>query len=153
MVDQKQLKRTSLYSNALMVLTTIHHIYGAIIYSTPWRLHVILLSVPVLLITIILEYFLKRYDNKFLVWLYSFVILLPSISLIGFFEGVYNHGIKDIMFYSGFYGETMLQMFPPPTYEMPNDFIFEFTGVLQGVLSGLLSVSFYKLMKMYFRKA
>jgi hypothetical protein len=28
----------------------------------------------------------------------------------------------------------MLVLFPPPKYEMPNDFFFEFTGVLQAVL-------------------
>lgn len=147
MIDLKQLKRTGLYSNALMALTTIHHIYGAVIYSTPWRLHVIFLSAPVLVVTMILEYLLKKYDNRFLFWLYSFVILVPSISLIGLFEGIYNHILKDIMFYSGFSEETMVAMFPPPAYEMPNDFLFEFTGVLQGIVCSLLIVVFYKFIR------
>jgi hypothetical protein len=147
MIDLKQLKRTGLYSNALMVLTTIHHIYGAVIYSTPWMLHVIFLSAPVLVVTIILEYLLKKYDNRFLFWLYSFVILVPSISFIGLFEGIYNHILKDIMFYSGFSEETMLAMFPPPAYEMPNDFLFEFTGVLQGIVCSVLMVVFYKFIR------
>ncbi|MBT1699252.1 hypothetical protein KK083_20310 [Fulvivirgaceae bacterium PWU4] len=147
MIDLKQLKRTSLCSNALMVLTSIHHIYGAVIYSTPWRLHVIFLSAPVLVATIILEYLLKKNDNKVLFWLYAFIVLIPSLSLIGLFEGIYNHILKDIMFYAGFSEETMLSMFPPPTYEMPNDFLFEFTGVLQGVACVLLTVTFFKLIR------
>lgn len=147
MIDLKQLKRTSLCSNALMALTTIHHIYGAVIYSTPWRLHVIFLSMPVLLVTVILEYLLKKHNSRFLFWLYSFIILVPSISFIGLFEGIYNHILKDIMFYSGFSEETMRSMFPPPAYEMPNDFLFEFTGVLQGIVCYVLMVVFYKLIR------
>lgn len=147
MIDLKQLKRTSLCSNALMALTSIHHIYGAMIYSTPWRLHVIFLSAPVLVVTILLEYLLKKYDNKVLFWLYACIVLVPSISLIGLFEGIYNHILKDIMFYSGFSEETMMAMFPPPAYEMPNDFLFEFTGVLQGVVCMLLTVTFFKLIR------
>lgn len=153
MIDLKQLKRTSLCSNALMVLTSIHHVYGAVIYSTPWRMHVIFLSAPVLVVTMILEYLLKRSDNRFLFWLYSFVILVPSLGFIGLFEGIYNHILKDIMFYSGFSEETMLSMFPPPMYEMPNDFLFEFTGVLQGVVCALLTVAFFKLIRGWLKQA
>jgi hypothetical protein len=42
--------------------------------------------------------------------------------------------LKNVFFFSGV-DETLLnQMFPPPKYVMPNDFIFEFTGVMQAAI-------------------
>jgi hypothetical protein len=66
---------------------------------------------------------------------------VPSFALIGMFEGVYNHLLKDVLFFSGIEMETLLALFPPPTYEMPNNFFFEFTGVLQAVL--VIPIGFY----------
>lgn len=33
-------RRTVLGSIAVLLLTTVHHVYGAYIYDTPWRNHV-----------------------------------------------------------------------------------------------------------------
>ena len=54
------------------------------------------------------------------------------------FEGVYNHAIKLLLFFGGAAPETMHRLFPPPTYEMPSDVLFEVTGVLQFV-AGLIA--------------
>src|SRR5690554_1200741 len=96
MVNQFQNKQSkvSFLSNILMLLTSVHHIYGAVVYHTPARLHILFLSLPVLIATIILT---KRqnaiasgkHDTIFIV--YALVILIGSILLIGFYEGIYNH--------------------------------------------------------------
>jgi hypothetical protein len=49
------------------------------------------------------------------------------------FEGGFNHAIKLLLFFGGAAPETMQRLFPPPTYEMPSDVLFEVTGVLQFV--------------------
>ena len=67
--------------------------------------------------------------------IFMFVTLVPSIGMIGVFEGLYNHILKNAFFFAGASGNTLQLMFPPPTYEMPNDFLFEFTGVLQGFIA------------------
>lgn len=36
--------------------------------------------------------------------------------------------------------ETAVGIFPPPTYEMPSDFVFELTGVAQLPLSVLAAI-------------
>ncbi|MGO4838810.1 hypothetical protein AB4144_41840, partial [Rhizobiaceae sp. 2RAB30] len=32
---------------ATLVVTSVHHAYGAVIYGTPWRLHILHIAVPV----------------------------------------------------------------------------------------------------------
>ncbi len=51
--------------------------------------------------------------------------------MIGFFEGGYNHLVKNILFFGGAHQATLHQLFPGPEYEMPNDLWFEVTGILQ----------------------
>ena len=137
-----------------MVLTSIHHIYGAAIYHTPWRLHVLMVSVPVIILTLTLHYVLiHKPFNKPAFVIYGVVVFIPSICMIGLFEGFYNHFVKDLMFYTGFSRETLTAMFPPPEYEMPNDFVFEFTGILQAVICVWLIVCFARLVREHLKRA
>ena len=46
--------------------------------------------------------------------------LIPVLG-IGTYEGGYNHGLKDALYFSGATAELMNRLFPAPTYEMPND--------------------------------
>jgi hypothetical protein len=153
MINKHELKRTSLYSNGLMLLTTLHHIYGAVLYSTPWRLHVLLISMPAIILTTMLSKFLVKYENnRYVFGCYWLLVLIPSIGLIGLFEGMYNHLLKNLMFFSGTSKEVLIKMFPPPTYELPNNFFFEFTGVLQAVVVVFLIISFVRLTRTFCRK-
>ncbi len=68
------------------------------------------------------------------------IIIIPIIG-IGLFEGGYNHLIKNALNFSGASMTLMHRLFPPPTYEMPNDVFFEVTGVLQ--LVAVLPVIYY----------
>ena len=61
------------------------------------------------------------------------------MGLVGVFEGGYKHAIKLLLFFGGAAPETLHRLFPPPTYEMPSDVLFEVTGVLQ-FLAGLMAV-------------
>lgn len=46
----------------------------------------------------------------------------------------YNHALKNVFFFSGVRETLLNQLFPSPKYVMPNDFIFEFTGVMQAAI-------------------
>jgi hypothetical protein len=144
----KQLK-LSFLSNLLMVLTSVHHIYGAVIYLTPARLHILYMSIPVIITTLLLNRQLKRSDNRQTIAgkAQGIIVLVFSILLIGMYEGLYNHLIKNIFFFSGMPPEVMNNFFPDSIYEMPNDFFFELTGIGQGILGILLLNSFIKLTK------
>ena len=140
--------KVSLYSNVLMILTSIHHAYGAIVYHTEWRFHVLLLSVPVIIVTLFLNRLLNKRGytyNNYLFWIYWIIILLASIVAIGVFEGVYNHILKNIIYFGGFPKNWMDKLFPSGVYEMPDNLFFEITGMLQGVMAILLIKYFIQL--------
>ena len=133
---KKQVTKLAWYSISLMVLTSIHHMYGASIYDTPWRLHVLFISIPVMGLTFFLNWLLVRDHSKsrqFVFRVFTLLTLVPSMGMIGIVEGLYNHALKNILFFGGAQTATLEFMFPAPTYEMPNDLIFEVTGILQGL--------------------
>jgi len=137
------MKKILLYSNAMLLLTSLHHIYGAVIYQTPERYHILFLSIPVLAFN---SYIRLKGNSipKTLRLIHAGVTFLVPITLIGLFEGLYNHGLKNALYFLGTPTRTMLRMFPPPVYVMPNDFIFEFTGVLQAILALPLLYTFVR---------
>lgn len=133
-----------------MVLTSVHHVYGALMYNTPYRLHVLFFSIPVLLITIILGKMLDKLQARRFLYvfrIYAAIIFIFSVLLIGLYEGVYNHIAKNLAFFSGMCKQALDTFFPPGIYVMPNDLIFEFTGVAQGVVGVWLAMQFVMLLK------
>jgi hypothetical protein len=143
-------KRVISLSHSIMILTSIHHIYGAVIYHTPWRYHAVYVAIVVILFTTILDQLQKRAAasiQSIFFYLNMSIIFLVSGVLIGGFEGIYNHLIKNIMFFGGFDSQIMMALFPPPKYEMPNDFVFELTGVFQAFLAIALGIEIYKILR------
>lgn len=63
--------------------------------------------------------------------LFTVLALVVAVAWIGFFEGGYNHVVKNILFFGGLPRTTLERLFPPPTYQIPDDLWFEVTGVLQ----------------------
>lgn len=148
--------RVGMYSNALMLLTSVHHVYGAIRYHTPWRMHVLLLSIPVLVVTIILDRMIKRKGfslKQAWPWIYCSVIFLVAIGMIGVYEGLYNHLLKNILYFGGLPAATMNMLFPSSMYEMPDDIFFELTGVLQGIIVIPLAVYFSRMIRRLLMKS
>jgi carbon starvation protein CstA len=149
-MNNTDIKRTTLFSLILMVLTSFHHVYGALVYNTPWRFHVLFISIPVAIAILLLSARLSgKMDIKF--WTYWALVLFPTILMLGVFEGLYNHLLKDFLYFTGFSRETLQTLFPPPKYEMPNDFLFELTGILQGFVAINLMVHFVRFSGRYFR--
>lgn len=111
-----------------------HHWYGALVYDTPWRL-VVSLWIPAFVVLILsLLYLHWKYADiligKIAVWA---VLFGGTFFQAGFtlFECVYSHVLKGALFYGGASRSTLERLFPPPTYHLPDNTLFEFTGVLQ----------------------
>lgn len=127
--------KAMLSSSAILVLTILHHFYGAIIYSTPWRAHVVFFAGPVLLI-LGAAWLINRASKAGIArtlskWIFFLASATVAVGLIGLFEGGYNHVLKDVLYFGGASAETLSMLFPQPTYEMPDDALFEITGVAQ----------------------
>jgi hypothetical protein len=138
------------YSLLALLLTSVHHAYGAFIYSTPWRLHVVFVTGTAALIILgalaVQRAHLSDKVGTAARWLFVAVVLAVPILFFGVFEGFYNHVLKDVLFYAGLPTNEMVRLFPPPRYEMPNDAFFEITGVLQVVPSALAARHLYRLL-------
>jgi hypothetical protein len=134
--------RTGISALAAVVLTSIHHAYGAAIYVAPFRRHVVFVFVPIGLIVIGLLYlgWILRGRNlgRLAIGLAVLVIMLLLAGVIGIFEGGYNHLLKNILHFSNVSRELMARLYPAPTYELPNNWFFELTGMLQ-LLLGLVA--------------
>jgi hypothetical protein len=127
--------RVVLSAIAVLLLTDVHHAYGAHVYQTPWRYHVLLLSLPATLGILWSHRRLRRHPGDALArWVLGLTALLVPVLGIGAFEGFYNHLVKDVLYFHGASSALMDRLFPPPTYEMPNDAFFEITGVSQAIL-------------------
>jgi hypothetical protein len=127
--------RVVLDAVALLLLTGVHHVYGARVYQTPWRYHVLLLSVPAMVAILWSHRRLGQHPKDALArsTLVLVTLVVPVLG-IGAFEGFYNHLVKDVLYFRGAPPALLTRLFPPPRYEMPNDTFFEITGVAQALL-------------------
>lgn len=135
MAVSNSMKKTLVGSTLVILLTCIHHLYGAVVYATPWRLHIIVIALPVVLAlasTYVLERHLgSRQIGVALWWFYAILTAVFPVALIGFYEGGYNHVVKNILYFAGTPVAVLDRLYIPGMYELPNDAVFEITGVLQ----------------------
>jgi len=120
---------------ALLALTAVHHVYGAQRFGTPWRAHMAPIAAGIAVVMLACLAF-SRWAGSSTVrhvarWILALVILALPVAWIGFFEGGYNHVLKDALYWTGAPTSTLSQLFPSPRYEPPVDALFEITGILQ----------------------
>ena len=136
-------------SLAVLLLTSVHHAYGAYVYSTPWRYHVVPVAGATALVLLGARAELRAHPSgprgRIARWLFGLTALAVPVLLIGAFEGLYNHVVKDVLYFAGLPAERMARLFPPPKYEMPDDALFEITGVLQVVPAALAARHLYRM--------
>jgi hypothetical protein len=149
--SQNLLWRVTSCALAVLLLTTIHHVYGAYVYHTPWRLHVTFISGFAATAIVGSLLVLRRHTGAVVrliaFWVFVGVTLVIPVAAIGLFEGGYNHALKDALYFAGASTSLMTRMFPPPTYELPNDAFFEITGVMQVMPAGATAWFLYRLVR------
>lgn len=139
-----------------MFLTLIHHAYGAAIYDEPFRLHVAFIAIPVILILMLCFHIYQKQasplSRNISIWVFTLITIVIPVGVIGLYEGTYNHLLKNVMYFGGASQAAINKFFPSPIYEMPNNYIFEVTGIFQFVLGVHLIWSMIKFGKETFRK-
>jgi hypothetical protein len=149
-VIPRLVRNVNLSASPVYALTIVHHVYGAIVFDTPWRYHAAYLGVAGIAATLLLTWGSTRGPSvlrQAATALLAALTLILAVGLIGVFEGAYNHAIKLLLFFGGAAPATMRRLFPPPTYEMPSDVLFEATGVLQfvaGLIAARASVALWR---------
>jgi hypothetical protein len=133
----------------VLVITSIHHAYGAYVYNTPWRYHAVLVAgATAPLIFGALAVVRSRPSGLLRVLAQGLFILATlgvAVLMIGMFEGLYNHVVKNLLYFGGASSALMTRLFPAPTYELPNDAFFEITGILQVVPAALAAWYLYRM--------
>lgn len=136
----------------LLALTSLHHAYGAVIFGTPWRLHVLLFVAPAAIIIAALLYagwFANTERSaRLLTWAAAAVVFVVPIVLVGYVEGGYNHVFKNIVYF-GFGKAAFHAIFPTLPYEMPKDLFFEISGLAQFPLSVLTTVLTIRMLRSF----
>jgi hypothetical protein len=141
-LDLMQAERRGLLAGTtVLVLTSIHHAYGAFRYGTPWRYHVVVFAAGALVAMLVALQLSRSRPAaraaRVAWWAFWVVTATIPVLLIGGFEGLYNHVLKVALFLGGVSVTQLRHLYPSGLYEMPNDGFFEFTGVLQVIPAGV----------------
>jgi len=141
-----RLRNSFIATSLVYIITTFHHLYGAVIYNTPWRRDVGTNGGIVLLVCAVFLYLYRTYRKRAYLLLYIILNFIVFELGIGLFEGLYNHILKNTLFFGGLTFSKWRTFFPAPAYEIPDNFLFEITGILQ-FFAALVSMSY--LLRLY----
>lgn len=127
------------WSLGVIALTTLHHVYGALVYETPYRMHIALIALPFGLAIAggLLVAWLARGTRlgSIALMLGTLLSLGFCVAAIGIYEGGYNHLVGNIAYFA--FGTEAMQVLYGNIHQFPNDAIFEVTGIGQfGVALG-----------------
>lgn len=119
---------------SVLTMTAIHHVYGAILFATPWRLHIVYISIPVALAILALipigraspAAFVSRVAS----WTYLALSIAFAIGAIGIYEGGYNHLLPNVQYMLGVESTLRRDLYVPP-----DDLLFQVTGIGQFALA------------------
>lgn len=120
------------------LISSGHHVYGALAYETPWRLVVSLWIPGFVILVLSMLFLLWRYADRPAATIAVWIVLFGGmIFQAGFtiFECVYSHILKNILFFGGAPAQLLQKLFPAPAYHLPDNLLFEMTGIAQ--LAGL----------------
>ncbi len=120
---------------ATLVLTSVHHVYGARRFDTPWRAHVAHIAAwaGVLFGLCLFIARVRAHRTTGRIAMTGFFVLAIAICVLwlGLYEGGYNHGMKNLAYAVHLPGGVFTALFPASLYEQPGDWFFECSGVLQ----------------------
>jgi hypothetical protein len=149
----KTSNRLAIGTIAVVLFTSIHHIYGGYQYDTSWRIIMpIFFFLPMLLFTLFLQYRVVKNQNVITLIFFSALVFIGWIGALAFGEGGYNHLLKNILYFGNASEELLTKMFPPEfgstkLYEKPNDWFFESTGIFTMVFGFYISHYMIKFIK------
>ena len=152
-VAQNELRSAEFRAGAaalfILLLTSVHHAWGAYVFDTPFRLHIVFISIPFAALIVGLLYVAGTGQSRAATiarWAAVLTIAAFPILAIGFYEGGYNHVVKNLIFFIAGEGPAR-EAFSSEMYEMPSDFFFEATGVMQLPAAVYASVLLWRLVR------
>jgi len=156
--DKRRAERRALTAAvAVAVATSVHHAYGAIVYHTPWRYDAVAVSAGTIALLLaalrVSRVAADRALGRAAWWTFWGVNGAVFVLLLGAFEGLYNHVVKDLLYFGGAPLSVVRALFPAPRYELPNNWLFEITGVLQVAFATMAGIQLARLLSHRPRRA
>jgi putative ABC transport system permease protein len=128
-------------------ITIGHFRHGAFIYDDPGRLHVVLPALVFLSLAIVLTLVFLRHPAKLTLRALVAAVAIPFVGLFGLWHAGYGHVLKLILFHAGAPKETLGWLFQSPDYVLPDDFLFEFSGILGFVAAAVAAWRLVRLVR------
>jgi hypothetical protein len=111
-------------------LTIAHFAHGAHVYEDPSRYHVVAPALAALLASLLVGGAYARRPSRLLLWGLVSIVGVPFVGAFGLYHGGVNHVAKLLFYAAGVSPERLEEMFDSPDFAIPNDAVFELTGVL-----------------------
>jgi hypothetical protein len=111
------------------LLVVGHFAHGAHVYEDPSRYHVVLPTVVALVGSLLVGGHFMWRPSRVALWGFAIVIAVPFVGLFGLYHGGFNHALKLAMYAAGTSPERLEELFDSPDFAVPNDVVFEVTGV------------------------
>ena len=116
-----------------------HFAYGAHIYDDPSRYHVVIPTIIAFIVTVGLAGLYTWRGWRIVLWALALAIALPFVGVIGLYHGGFSHTLKLLCFYGGMSPDRVQSIFDSPDFAMPNDAIFEVSGVATLIVAGVIT--------------
>src|SRR5512142_740578 len=125
---------------AQFLLVVGHFLYGVHHYQDPGRLHVVVPAVVSMILAAALTLLLLRWPGRLLSIVLAAVVAVPFVGMFGFFHGAWGHLLKCALYFHGASTETLEDLFMSPDFTVPDDVLFELTGIATFALAILIMV-------------
>jgi len=129
------------------VLVIAHFGYGAHIYDDPSRLHVVLPAAGALLLAGALGGLYAWRPSALTLWPLVAEVSVVFLVVFGAYHGGFHHAAKDVLYLAGMGRERLAAIFESPDFAVPDDAIFELSGVSTLVAATFVGHSLLRLVR------
>jgi hypothetical protein len=119
------------FAVSLQAAVTIGHFaHGAHVYEDPSRYHIVAPALVALTLSLLLAGVYAWRPSRAWLWALVVVVGVPFVGMFGLYHGGFSHALKLIMYAAGTSPERLAEIFDSPDFAVPNDGVFEVTGLL-----------------------
>jgi hypothetical protein len=126
----KAILRLVIATSAEAAIVVGHFLYAARLYDDPYRAHPVEPVAIAVVVVILLAVVFWRTGSAAALWLLSAAVAIPFVGMFGGYHGGFLHVAKLVMFAAGTSPESLEAIIDSPDFAVPDDLVFETSGVL-----------------------
>lgn len=134
-------------------LTLGHFVHGAHVYDDPGRYHIVTPALFFFALGAVLVGLYLKWPGRATRWLVVAEIAFADVGLFGLYHGGFNHALKDLAYVFGTGAERLAEIFGSPDFTVPDDPIYELTGLAGLVMAGVIATYLVRFVRAARREA